>query len=112
MSSKEQILSKIDGLLLVTEDHRERLKQFVSTHDEVEILELIEKLVAQEPEIIHQTVHDILEEEVMSGNGKILQIIDDAIKKTQPEVKQAMKVEENNERGLEETMADQLLNDF
>ena len=112
MLQKESLLSAIDGLVLITEDHRIRLKELVKRLDSQKDLSLIEELILQEPEIIKNTVHRIIEIEVEVGETKILEVIDTALKKLTREERKGARIMEHEERKTEEKEAEQLLNDM
>lgn len=79
MSQKEALLARIDSLLLLTEENKQRMRELLGKADSSKDLELIEQFLHQEETLIHETLTGIFEEELNAGHREILKILEKAL---------------------------------
>lgn len=109
MPKKEDLLAKINGLVLVTEENRAHLKKLVDGTTDGAALAKLKELIDQEEHVIEETVSAILKEEIEAGDSRILEKIDEALAEIKRSEQKAAKRTEQLERGGEEKAAEDLL---
>lgn len=112
MADKKQILQKIEGLVLVTEENRSRLREFAEKFEKEEDLKKIEELLDEEAHVIERVSKSIIESELEAGDPAILQVIDDALKDAKNTERKVNKVQEGEEKPGEEQQAESLLQQY
>lgn len=112
MPKKEDLLAKIEGLVLVTEENREHLKKLVEEATDEATLKKLEALIDEEKQVIDRVITTIIETELETGDPTILQVIDDALKDIKKTEKTAKKVQEGEERSGEQEKAESLLSQY
>lgn len=112
MSKKESLLAKIDSLLLLTEENKQRMKELLEKAKTSKDLELIEQFLDQEDTLIHGTLTRIFEEELSAGHREILKFLEKALKDSKKADRENLKIGENDEQIEAKEKAEKLLSDL
>lgn len=112
MANKQEIIKKIEGLVLVTEENKKKLTDLVNVSEHEEVLKQIEILLQEEDHTIERVVHDVVEDSMRQGDDSILGLLDQAIKKAKEDIRIASKEVEHEQRAGEEEQAQGLLQQF
>ena len=112
MTSKKALLDKINGLVLVTEDNRKRLKELVQNLETESEFAKVEELLTEEPRTFKRVLKSLVNTEVSMGKSSILEVIDESLKTTQIAGLKAAHLEEHAEKNSEQEKAEALLHDF
>lgn len=112
MSKKAAILKKIDCLILVTEENLAKLKSQVKKLENDQDLEKIEKLIDEEDALVEESFRAVFEAQIKAGNPDFLSNLERAFKKAQKGIAAASGVEEQAEKGSDNSQAEVLLQHF
>jgi len=112
MLKKEDLLDKISGMILVSEDNRKRLVEIVEKLDREEDLKAIDELVNQDDVILQKTIDNIIELELQAGDSGILEVIDKTLSDAKKGFREASHIQEKDESQEDIKKAEDLLQQF
>lgn len=112
MSQKQALLARIDSLLLLTEENKQRMREILGKADTSKDIELIEQFLDQEEALIHETLTRIFEEELNAGHREILEGLEKALMNSKKADREVSKIGESDERTEAKERAEKLLSDL
>lgn len=109
---KNTLIKTIQGLLLITEENREQLIMLVQQLENPRELKRIEQALQEEPQMIEETIAELLQNEAETGEKEVFEMLDESLKEERKVQQKVAHFEEEEQQEEDNSSAERLLNDM